>query len=155
MASAITNTQRKQFPSPKSSVSIHASLPQRGEPEKPTTATEEKRGFNPRLTSAARRTLCAAGDSGDHLAFQSTPHFRSEANRAVIAAVNHAGPSFNPRLTSAARRTCRLSAGFGFINVSIHASLPQRGEQEVIPVIEQAYLFQSTPHFRSEANTSD
>src|SRR6266545_1827125 len=62
------------------SVSIRASLQQRGEPNGWSIPHRLHRSFNPRLTSAARRTFSNAISFRDPL-------------------------SFNPRLTSAARRT--------------------------------------------------
>jgi len=135
-------------------VSIRASLRQRGEP------TYRRRGldlyvrFNPRLTSAARRTRLRTTDLIMPLMFQSAPHFGSEANHLVCVAedVDSARVSiraslrqrgepelsysstcldvrFNPRLTSAARRTAQLGGtGAGTTFVSIRASLRQRGE---------------------------
>src|SRR6266540_3067900 len=84
--------------------------------------------FNPRLTSAARRTFHPLSilrkkefQSAPHFSseanslereeseklglFQSAPHFSSEANTLPVAAAKP-GACFNPRLTSAARRTC-------------------------------------------------
>src|SRR6266540_668881 len=110
----------------KSPVSIRASLQQRGEPiqqRAPIFSTS----FNPRLTSAARRTnelihnlSCVAFQSAPHFSseanpvvkrgrprkvvFQSAPHFSSEANHRYVISSSPI-PSFNPRLTSAARRT--------------------------------------------------
>src|SRR6266508_356679 len=85
------------------------------------------RGFNPRLTSAARRTNCRHRQRRI-LEFQSAPHFSSEANsRLRVGSIRSSNVSiraslqqrgelaqaallpglscFNPRLTSAARRT--------------------------------------------------
>src|SRR6266540_6965132 len=65
----------------KSPVSIRASLQQRGEPiqqRAPIFSTS----FNPRLTSAARRTNELIHNLSC-VAFQSAPHFSSEANPVV------------------------------------------------------------------------
>jgi len=134
-------------------VSIRASLRQRGELHSAGGGRRSDNRFNPRLTSAARRTTdftvtsCATivsiraslrqrgerargpPSSGGPAAFQSAPHFGSEANLPNLIGLNQK-ESFNPRLTSAARRT----------------SLPfQRCRK---------YAFQSAPHFGSEANRS-
>ncbi len=58
---------------------------------------------------------------------------------------------FNPRLTSAARRTSALRASYASVEVSIRASLQQRGEHRVCRFLP-LHLFQSAPHFSSEAN---
>src|SRR6266540_2241150 len=68
--------------------------------------------FNPRLTSAARRTRWIARPLFS-ARFQSTPHLSGKANRlrGEVAPFNN---GFNPRLTSAARRTeehCKRKAG--------------------------------------------
>ncbi len=156
-------------------VSIRASLQQRGEHSIGGGVDINISSFNPRLTSAARRTL----------------FFLSRMRQRT---------GFNPRLTSAARRTIDnkfrkvaslvsiraslqqrgeqqlLSNVFLFVHVSIRASLQQRGEQlrslksrrvRMVsiraslqqrgeprfpfrhPLIEE---FQSAPHFSSEAN---
>jgi len=85
--------------------------------------------FNPRLTSAARRTplyFCVFAHYGR---FQSAPHFSSEAN---IKRLN------NPPL---------------IFRVSIRASLQQRGEQGFKALdVPDKITFQSAPHFSSEAN---
>ena len=156
----------------KSQVSIRASLQQRGEPQKgihyaaamkfqsaPHFSSEANTGFvvschficfNPRLTSAARRTSHASL-FGAVLGFQSAPHFSSEANSVMASlitarnkfqsaphfsseanagakALNPVRRSFNPRLTSAARRTYSRGLREAASKVSIRASLQQRGE---------------------------
>src|SRR6266511_4081972 len=109
-------------------VSIRASLQQRGERAVKLEAGNGNDCFNPRLTSAARRTpgvtvlraTSAAFQSAPHFSseanltcpvsascrpkFQSAPHFSSEANL-VEEAKGQSEPGFNPRRTSAARRT--------------------------------------------------
>src|SRR6266540_2107849 len=82
--------------------------------------------FNPRLTSAARRTRTLAQNLKT-LRFQSAPHFSSEANQSQLS------------------RKCQT-------NVSIRASLQQRGEQVVGLQVGAEAEFQSAPHFSSEAN---
>src|SRR6266511_3825756 len=109
-------------------VSIRASLQQRGEHVISDRDTAESRGFNPRLTSAARRTdlvresllLC-------FVSIRASLQQRGELGGVAVAA--YFIYSFNPRLTSAARRT-----------------LPYRAVSNLSPV------FQSAPHFSSEAN---
>ncbi len=59
-------------------VSIRASLQQRGEPLHSFPAHFQKGSFNPRLTSAARRTKRVSFI--EIWWFQSAPHFSSEAN---------------------------------------------------------------------------
>src|SRR6266540_4180276 len=87
-----------------------------------------QRSFNPRLTSAARRTPNPLHLSNCPEEFQSAPHFRSEANWRVRSKVRPIR-GFNPRLTSAARRTnCR------------------HRQRRILE-------FQSAPHFSSEANS--
>src|SRR6266540_441324 len=88
-------------------VSIRASLQQRGELIAATVKGESS-SFNPRLTSAARRTPVFGWVLLGAAMFKSAPHFSSEANsfeswRAVLV------ECFNPRLTSAARRTLPIS----------------------------------------------
>src|SRR6266540_3482219 len=86
------------------------------------------RRFNPRLTSAARRTCHAVSFCVPLYAFQSAPHFSSEAN-------------------------FRMSDGtIANTKVSIRASLQQRGELNIHGVRDVVFLFQSAPHFSSEAN---
>src|SRR6266540_2896331 len=83
-------------------VSIHASPQRQGERHHfPARLLAE--GFNPRLTSAARRTSALFGGR-------------------VTAS------SFNPRLTSAARRTSRAGITGSQEGVSIHASPQRHGE---------------------------
>src|SRR6266511_4110620 len=132
-------------------VSIRASLQQRGELGGVAVAAYFIYSFNPRLTSAARRTRCgllfyaprkvsiraSLQQRGEHesrlirsayFKFQSAPHFSSEAN-IRRRPVDQVPAGFNPRLTSAARRT-----------------LPYLADSNLNPV------FQSAPHFSSEAN---
>src|SRR6266511_703776 len=86
-----------------------------------------QRSFNPRLTSAARRTPNPLHLSNCPEEFQSAPHFSSEANWRVRSKVRPIR-GFNPRLTSAARRTnCR------------------HRQRRILEI-------QSAPHFSSEAN---
>ncbi len=85
--------------------------------------------------------------------FQSAPHFSSEANlhaeRLSISTWR-----FNPRLTSAARRTPSSHPNARRLNVSIRASLQQRGEPSTSLYLPENRKFQSAPHFSSEANAS-
>src|SRR6266511_506125 len=62
-------------------VSIRASLQQRGEPAHYPIQVPWYSSFNPRLTSAARRTSVARMGETNQKEFQSAPHFSSEANR--------------------------------------------------------------------------
>src|SRR6266508_506745 len=108
--------------------------------------------FNPRLTSAARRTsesmlrwpnmdmfqstphlsgkANARLDQGSagNCGFQSTPHLSGKANGDWI---RPSGPfkCFNPRLTSEARRTATKRQEGLDNRVSIHASPQRKGEQ--------------------------
>src|SRR6266508_6966214 len=83
--------------------------------------------FNPRLTSAARRTHLSISRRTNHT-FQSAPHFSSEANVDSPYAI-------------ASGRV-----------VSIRASLQQRGELLQLEFCLRRGEFQSAPHFSSEAN---
>src|SRR6266542_388610 len=86
--------------------------------------------------------------------FQSAPHFRSEANPGMEDQMRRE-QGFNPRLTSAARRTQELGSRIAEFEVSIRASLQQRGEQAgKSPLNFSSSAFQSAPHFSSEANGS-
>ena len=83
-------------------VSIHASLRERGEPNRNTAAMRSD-------------------------AFQSTPHCESEANAAQEVIMSIVA-GFNPRLTARARRTKAWQPIAEGLKVSIHASLRERGE---------------------------
>src|SRR6266540_3903059 len=134
----------------KSPVSIRASLQQRGEPiqqRAPIFSTS----FNPRLTSAARRTnelihnlSCVAFQSAPHfsseankrsmpslrtpLAFQSAPHFSSEANHFSIFDMSfHRWVSIRASLQQRGERQLTAQVLWAKL-VSIRASLQQRGE---------------------------
>src|SRR6266542_3914628 len=110
----------------KSPVSIRASLQQRGEPiqqRAPIFSTS----FNPRLTSAARRTNELIHNLSC-VAFQSAPHFSSEANPVVKRG--------RPRKV-------------------VFQSAPHFSSEANIAVFHAVgvrYSFQSAPHFSSEAN---
>src|SRR6266540_207086 len=96
-------------------VSIHASPQRQGERHHfPARLLAE--GFNPRLTSAARRTSALFGGR-------------------VTAS------SFNPRLTSAARRTSRAGITGSQEGVSIHASPQRHGEKisEALKVVDKSF----------------
>src|SRR6266545_4103608 len=107
--------------------------------------------FNPRLTSAARRTSRRGADVWpDGVSIHASLQQRGEhdsAGRSIRT--THC---FNPRLTSAARRTLLIAGLRIKQNVSIHASLQQRGERQFSGAAELLFEFQSTPHFSSEAN---
>src|SRR6266508_1715461 len=146
----------------KSPVSIRASLQQRGEPiqqRAPIFSTS----FNPRLTSAARRTnelihnlSCVAFQSAPHFSseanpvvkrgrprkvvFQSAPHFSSEANIAVFHAVG-VRYSFQsaPHFSSEANDCSIFDMSFHRW-VSIRASLQQRGERQLTAQVLWAKL---------------
>src|SRR6266498_71877 len=134
----------------KRSVSIRASLQQRGEPiqqRAPIFSTS----FNPRLTSAARRTnelihnlSCVAFQSAPHfsseanpvvkrgrprkVAFQSAPHFSSEANHFSIFDMSfHRWVSIRASLQQRGERQLTAQVLWAKL-VSIRASLQQRGE---------------------------
>src|SRR6266545_1209455 len=83
--------------------------------------------FNPRLTSAARRTFHPLSILRKK-EFQSAPHFSSEANEGL-----------------------RVDFLVDCL-VSIRASLQQRGEHSTCGGCETWGVFQSAPHFSSEAN---
>src|SRR6266508_867973 len=83
--------------------------------------------------------------------FQSAPHFSSEANLQHDSR-SRPGRRFNPRLTSAARRTKYESVMSHAKRVSIRASLQQRGEHAGTWKLIAGPVFQSAPHFSSEAN---
>ncbi len=133
--------------------------------------------FNPRLTSAARRTrIRAYYEHKYRVSIRASLQQRGE--RHGIEEQRRLVSSFNPRLTSAARRTRRETrsgewkrlfqsaphfsseanarrhgpAG-NFRGVSIRASLQQRGERVGgADRNERQEMFQSAPHFSSEAN---
>jgi len=111
-----------------SSVSIRASLRQRGEPSTSSPSKSPSSRFQsaPHFGSEANPSITSPliGMSS----FQSAPHFGSEANPGRNCRDHKAGRCFNPRLTSAARRTPTLTAIYGGTKVSIRASLRQRGE---------------------------
>ena len=156
-------------------VSIHASPQQRGELIERHTPIPALACFNPRLTSAARRTRGSRTDVLSAYEFQSTPHLSSEANASVSLAPIDL-ESFNPRLTSAARRTSKLSVRFLAVSrfnprltsaarrtkrllslaescsVSIHASPQQRAEmhEENIKVERIDVSIHPPPHQRGE-----
>src|SRR6266498_602707 len=136
----------------KSPVSIRASLQQRGEPiqqRAPIFSTS----FNPRLTSAARRTnelihnlSCVAFQSAPHFSseanpvvkrgrprkvvFQSAPHFSSEANKRSMPSLR-TPLAFQsaPHFSSEANHFSIFDMSFHRW-VSIRASLQQRGERQ-------------------------
>src|SRR6266511_3381726 len=146
----------------KSPVSIRASLQQRGEPiqqRDPIFSTS----FNPRLTSAARRTnelihnlSCVAFQSAPHFSseanpvvkrgrprkvvFQSAPHFSSEANIAVFHAVGvRLAFQSAPHFSSEANHFSIFDMSFHRW-VSIRASLQQRGERQLTAQVLWAKL---------------
>jgi len=129
----------------------------------------------PHFSSEANSTTATGSSSNSE--FQSAPHFSSEANSNADDAFVKIG-GFNPRLTSAARRTLYrgrllwpshevsiraslqqrgepispLGTDTG-CRVSIRASLQQRGEPQRRRRKFLPSSFQSAPHFSSEANT--
>src|SRR6266540_3839635 len=109
-------------------VSIRASLQQRGE-HSSLYANKQVICFNPRLTSAARRTSAGAITAASCGSFQSAPHFSSEANP-KFARASFSAPAFQsaPHFSSEAN-------------------------SNVYEVQDVILLFQSAPHFSSEANT--
>src|SRR6266508_3832233 len=112
-------------------ISIRASLQQRGEPGLLRSNPQIRYGFNPRLTSAARRTANQLGSPCVIECFN--PRLTSAARRTLREAARKAEHlSFNPSLTSAARRT--------------------RGASSSRPPRRPNRKFQSAPHFSSEAN---
>ncbi len=123
-------------------VSIHASPQRRGEHEEGESEgglsgeanvalavrPDFSRRFNPRLTSAARRTTGEqCGHNGRLVSIHASPQRRGELELShpflpILL-------SFNPRLTSAARRTIVIICMSRINVVSIHASPQRRGEQ--------------------------
>src|SRR5882672_3309978 len=108
-------------------------------------------GFNPRLTSAARRTI-SRDVPAPPTKFQSAPHFSSEANLQVSEPKGRlpmfqSAPHFSSEANSEHFRCFLLGE-----QVSIRASLQQRGELSVATRSRQTIAFQSAPHFSSEAN---
>src|SRR6266540_4254824 len=156
-------------------VSIRASLQQRGERAVKLEAGNGNDCFNPRLTSAARRTpgvtvlraTSAAFQSAPHFSseanalsktsrskrysFQSAPHFSSEANVQMVLIFLQRGVSIRASLQQRGELDlpciCELPP-----EVSIRASLQQRGERSCSPPPPSPIEFQSAPHFSSEAN---
>src|SRR6266545_2096043 len=107
--------------------------------------------FNPRLTSAARRTSESMLRWPNMDMFQSTPHLSGKAN-VVIDTERGSASSFNPRLTSAARRThvwIKVRLGTAGFNPRL-TSAARRTEVE--PTAPLEWQFQSTPHLSGKAN---
>ncbi len=109
--------------------------------------------FNPRLTSAARRTPRIFRRDLHWLLFQSAPHFSSEANDRSLLATGADGQFQSaPHFSSEANR-----AG-GFILAerdSVFQSAPHFSSEAnvlLVNVSVPASVFQSAPHFSSEAN---
>src|SRR6266545_2819479 len=118
-------------------VSIHASPQRQGEPQREALKVVDK-SFNPRLTSAARRTLSpVVRPSGRE--FQSTPHLSGKANAGRGCGLTFV-LGFNPRLTSAARRTQSAEVEALPPEVSIHASPQRQGEHRNIVRLLQVKL---------------
>src|SRR6266545_3622440 len=107
--------------------------------------------FNPRLTSAARRTSFTFRACLVSVTFQSAPHFSSEANVIIRRSIGETG-CFNPRLTSAARRTYSpwLSRSRSTFQSAPHFS-SEANDSDGLPKYV-GIKFQSAPHFSSEAN---
>src|SRR6266545_485720 len=133
-------------------VSIRASLQQRGEQARARQTRIWFSSFNPRLTSAARRT--DENSSSKPITTRFNPRLTSAARRTrpkraemILMA------SFNPRLTSAARRTMLADSKMYDSGVSIRASLQQRGEQRISKGKKSLPRFQSAPHFSRQAKT--
>jgi len=135
-------------------VSIRASLQQRGEHRRPVRYAVQQVGFNPRLTSAARRTGTGYGYGGNRWRVSIRASLQQRGER-VEPAESAERNSFNPRLTSAARRTDGAGrALFGRLFQSApHFS--SEANVRVAQIIEFAMLFQSAPHFSSEANAKN
>src|SRR6266511_3962340 len=131
--------------------------------------------FNPRLTSAARRTFHPLSilrkkefQSAPHFSseanslereeseklgkFQSAPHFSSEANAIESWQEWHLSMFQSaPHFSSEANEGLRVDFLVDCL-VSIRASLQQRGEHSTCGGCETWGVFQSAPHFSSEAN---
>src|SRR6266498_1623256 len=134
--------------------------------------------FNPRLTSAARRTFHPLSilrkkefQSAPHFSseanslereeseklgkFQSAPHFSSEANAIESWQEWHLSMFQSaPHFSSEANEGLRVDFLVDCL-VSIRASLQQRGEHSTCGGCEPWGAFQSAPHFSSEANVND
>ncbi len=107
--------------------------------------------FNPRLTSAARRTEQKKTVSAKAV-FQSAPHFSSEANADSAYMVSLIFPFQSAPHFSSEANSLRNHEFFYFHEVSIRASLQQRGEPTFQKKLFVSGGFQSAPHFSSEAN---
>jgi len=176
LTSAARRTDGDQATHLSDSVSIRASLQQRGErmtirprlvlklrmfQSAPHFSSEanamylairaDLKSFNPRLTSAARRTQ-RKSDNRKRSSVSIRASLQQRGERAIAQAFSVSGISFNPRLTSAARRTRLVASGNLQPQVSIRASLQQRGERAAHVQSGGAPRFQSAPHFSSEAN---
>src|SRR6266545_5425442 len=107
--------------------------------------------FNPRLTSAARRTFHPLSILRKK-EFQSAPHFSSEANAIESWQEWHLSMFQSaPHFSSEANEGLRVDFLVDCL-VSIRASLQQRGEHSTCGGCETWGVFQSAPHFSSEAN---
>src|SRR6266511_1903845 len=85
--------------------------------------------FNPRLTSAARRTKLENPNGASAKAFQSAPHFSSEANFGVSMDQEMERYSFQSAPHFSSEANSPRGPARKEYNVSILASLQQRGEQ--------------------------
>src|SRR6266508_3366527 len=132
-------------------VSIRASLQQRGERVEPAESAE-RNSFNPRLTSAARRTD-GAGRALFGRLFQSAPHFSSEANVRVAQIIEFAMLFQSaPHFSSEANDRSLLATGAdGQFQSAPHFSSEANRAGGFI-LAERDSVFQSAPHFSSEAN---
>ena len=134
--------------------------------------------FNPRLTSAARRTPRLPLLLPRATAFQSAPHFSSEANCSTsdgrlrcrrFQSAPHFSSEANLMMDFWYDLPCQVSIRAslqqrgerrlgvdraGADPVSIRASLQQRGERNRPYWHSTVSLFQSAPHFSSEANAT-
>src|SRR6266511_4007968 len=107
--------------------------------------------FNPRLTSAARRTDLFLDLDERIVSIRASLQQRGELSRRIYRRSD--ARRFNPRLTSAARRTRYVAVlNRRPTGVSIRASLQQRGERRRAMSSLSISAFQSAPHFSSEAN---
>src|SRR6266508_4280495 len=97
----------------------------------PYSIEERDQRFNPRLTSAARRTRTLLMSSLDNICFN--PRLTSAARRTEgVKSEPGSWIGFNPRLTSAARRTSERNLHeYQQWEVSIHASPQRQGERVV------------------------
>src|SRR6266540_2751711 len=110
------------------------------------------KSFNPRLTSAARRTMFCILQRPSVSAFQSAPHFSSEANglesdKSDKAITFQSAPHFSSEANHSQPATYSHLARF---QSAPHFSSEANAYQVLFCLLKER--FQSAPHFSSEAN---